>query len=109
MGSQAVLCERVLLEGRPSIKVVCQIARYIEDRQDDLAEREFFWSQARKRLGRMSRLKPRDIWQIETLLAKRIPKAKSEGNIPACGNNLRPSANPIRGPHSPIERVLPRR
>jgi hypothetical protein len=37
-----------------------------------------FWHAARKKLGKLRRLSPRDIWQIEIMLAKRIPKPQQQ-------------------------------
>lgn len=94
---QAILLERTLIEGRPQMPIVGRLARYIEDRQDEPAEREAFWSAAQRKLGKLSRLDQRDRWQIETLLAARIPKPALS---PAA--TVRPSANPVRGPHQPL-------
>jgi hypothetical protein len=71
---EAVLCERVLLEGKPTLRIVCRIARVFEDRIDDASERDRFWHAARHRLGRLRRLSSRDVWQIEGETAKRVPK-----------------------------------
>jgi hypothetical protein len=38
--------------------------------------RDQFWRDASRKLGKLRRLDQRDIGQIETMLAKRIPKAK---------------------------------
>ena len=70
---EAILLERVLLEGKPQLKIVCRIAAIDEDRVDQAAARDLFWHDARARLGRLYRLAPRDVWQIELLLAKRVP------------------------------------
>jgi hypothetical protein len=71
---EAVLCERVLLEGKPTLRIVCRIARVFEDRIDETSERDRFWHAASHRLGRLRRLSGRDIWQIESEIAKRVPK-----------------------------------
>jgi hypothetical protein len=71
---EAILCERVLLEGKPALRIVCRIARVFEDRIDEASERDRFWHAARQRLGRLRRLSPRDVWQIEDEIAKRVPK-----------------------------------
>jgi hypothetical protein len=71
---EAVLLERVLLAGQPQLKIVCRIAAIDEDLIDDPAARDPFWHSARARLGRLSRLQPRDCDEIERLLAKRVPK-----------------------------------
>jgi hypothetical protein len=56
-----------------------------------------FWSAAQRKLGKLRRLSQRDRWQIETLLAARIPKPELTPSA-----SLRPSANPVRGPHQPL-------
>ena len=71
---EAILLERTLIEGRPQMKLVARIAAINEDRAEEISERDYFWSQARKKLGKLRRLDQRDIWQIELLLAKRIEK-----------------------------------
>jgi hypothetical protein len=71
---EAVLCERVLLEGKPTLRIVCRIARVFEDQIDDPAERDRFWHAASHRLGRLRRLSARDVWQIEGEIAKRVSK-----------------------------------
>jgi hypothetical protein len=65
---------RVPLEGKPTLRIVCRIARVIEDRIDEASERDRFWHAAMQRLSRLRRLSPRDVWAIELLLAKRVPK-----------------------------------
>jgi hypothetical protein len=37
---EAILCERVLLEGKPTLRIVCRIARVFEDRIDETSERD---------------------------------------------------------------------
>ena len=71
---EAILCERVLLEGKPTLRIVCRIARVFEDRINEASERDLFWHAARQRLGRLRRLSARDVWQIESEIAKRVPK-----------------------------------
>ena len=71
---EAALCERVLLEGKPTQRIVCRIARAFEEQIDEVSERDRFWHAARHRLGRLRRLSPRDVWQIEREIAKRVPK-----------------------------------
>jgi hypothetical protein len=44
----------------------------IEDRLNDPAERERFWSVARARLGKVHRLSPRDRDEIDGMIAQRI-------------------------------------
>src|SRR5690242_15723248 len=88
---------------RPQLRIVTRLASINEERVNDVSERDFFWSQARKRLGKLRRLSPRDIWQIEVMLGNRIPKpVPGSGEITRC----KPSALPIRGPHQPLQRVL---
>jgi len=70
---EAVLCERVLLEGKPTLRIVCRIARVFEDRIDETSERDRFWHSARARLGRLHRLSSRDRWAIEREIANRVP------------------------------------
>jgi hypothetical protein len=70
---EAILCERVLLGGRPTLKIVCRIARVIEDRIGETSERDRFWYNARMRLGRLHRLSQRDRWAIEREIAKKVP------------------------------------
>jgi hypothetical protein len=71
---EAILCERVLLEGRPQLRIVSRLAGILEDEIDSPANRDQFWHDARRKLGKLRRLSQRDIWQIEIMLAKRIPK-----------------------------------
>jgi hypothetical protein len=71
---EAILWERVLLEGKPTLRIVCRIARVFEEQIDDASERDRFWHAARHRLGRLRRLSPCDVWQIEGEIAKRVPK-----------------------------------
>ena len=98
---EAILLERVLLDGRPQFEIVARLAAIDEDRTDEAAARDLFWRDARRKLGKLRRLSPRDIWQIEILLAQRIPKG-----APAPAVTIRPSANPVTGPHKPTQRVL---
>jgi hypothetical protein len=95
---EAILMERVLLEGRPQMRIVARLAGILEDKIDDLSARDQFWSAAQHKLGKMRRLNHRGIWQIESLLAQRIPKA-----APAkLATKVRPSAHSVRGPHQPV-------
>jgi hypothetical protein len=71
---EAILCERVLLAGKPQLRIVTRLAKYAEDRRNDPGEIDRFWASARHKLGRLRRLSPREIWAIEILLAKRVPK-----------------------------------
>jgi hypothetical protein len=47
-------------------------------RAGELAACDKFWADARARLGRLYRLTDRDLDEIESLLAKRIPKPVPE-------------------------------
>jgi hypothetical protein len=69
----AILLERVLLEGRPALKIVCRVASVIEERLNDPAERDRFWHVAGARLSKLNRLSPRDREEIEGMIAGRIP------------------------------------
>ena len=71
---ECILCERVLLEGRPQLRIVGRLAGLLEDELDNPASRDQFWNDARRKLGKLRRLTQRDILAIETMLAKRIPK-----------------------------------
>jgi len=73
---EAILLERVLLDGRPQLEIVARLAAIDEDRSDEAAARDLFWRDARRKLGKLRRLSPRDIWQVEILLAERVPKPK---------------------------------
>ena len=58
---EAVLTEKVFLGGQPQMKVICRIARIIEDHVDDPPEQERFWhAAARARFGKLHRLDHRD-------------------------------------------------
>jgi hypothetical protein len=99
---EAILCERVLLEGRPALRIVARLAGILEDEIEDLAAREHFWSAAQRKLGKLRRLNQRDLWKIEALIAERIPRAAHTGtNVPV--STIRPSAHPIRDPHQPLQ------
>ena len=71
---ECILCERVLLEGRPQLRIVGRLAGLLEDGLDNPASRDQFWNDARRKLGKLRRLTQRDILAIETMLARRIPK-----------------------------------
>jgi hypothetical protein len=73
---EAILCERVLLEGKPTLRIVCRIARVFEDRIEETSERDRFWHAATHRLGRLRRLSAHDVCQIEGEIARRVPKPK---------------------------------
>jgi hypothetical protein len=71
---EAILLERVLLGRKPAMKIVCKIASIHEDHVNETAARDLFWQNAGRKLGKMRRLAPRDVWQIEGEIAKRMPK-----------------------------------
>jgi hypothetical protein len=71
---EAILCERVLLEGRPQLRIVARLASILEDEIDNPASRDMFWHDARRKLGKLQRLSQSDIWQIEALISARIAK-----------------------------------
>ena len=96
---EAILLERVLLEGSPQLEIVAWLAAIDEDRTDEAAARGLFWRDARRKLGKLRRLSPRDIWQVEILLAKRIPKPQKR--LPP--KTVCASANSITGPHKPLQ------
>ncbi|MGY8668535.1 hypothetical protein Q3C01_40060 [Bradyrhizobium sp. UFLA05-109] len=70
----AILLERVLLDGQAQLKIVCRIASVVEDRLNDPTERDHFWRVARARLGKVHRLTGRDRADIERLLATNVPR-----------------------------------
>jgi hypothetical protein len=59
------LCERILLEGRPTIRLVATLAAIFEYDLDNPAGRDQFWHAARRKLGKLRRLSMRDIPAIE--------------------------------------------
>src|SRR6516162_4435168 len=71
---EAILCERVLLAGRPQLRIVARLASILEDEIDNPASRDMFWHDARRKLGKLQRLSQSDIWQIEALISARIAK-----------------------------------
>ena len=71
---EAILCERVLLEGRPQLRIVGRLAGILEDEIDNPASRDQFWHDARRKLGKLRRLDQRDIWAIESLIGARIAR-----------------------------------
>jgi hypothetical protein len=71
---ECVLCERIILEGRPTIRLVAILAAIFEHDLDNPARRDAFWHAARKKLGKLRRLTMRDIPAIENLIADRVPK-----------------------------------
>jgi hypothetical protein len=98
---EAILCERTLIEGKPALRIIARLASILEDEVDNPASRDKFWHDAGSKLGKLRRLDQRDIRQIETMLAKRIPRA-----VPTPASTVRPSANPVTGPHQPLRQVF---
>jgi hypothetical protein len=96
---EAVLCERLLLEGRPQTRIVGRLAGIVEDEIENPAHRDKFWHDAMRKLGKLRRLTVADIWKIEIMLAKRIAKPMP---VPPQPSTVRPSANPVTGPHQPL-------
>jgi hypothetical protein len=101
---EAILLERVLLDGRPQLEIVARLAAIDEDRTDEAATRDLFWRDARRKLGKL-RLSPRDIWQVEIMLAMRIPKPQSR--MPPQPSTVRPGAKFVTGPHQPRAVIAP--
>jgi hypothetical protein len=94
----AVLLQRALIGRTPALKVAANIARIDQGRVDDVDAQVAFWANARRRLGKLTRLRDRDRNAIEDQIALKIPKPMpSAYALTAC-----PAANPIRGPHSPV-------
>ena len=100
---EAVLLERKLIAGQPRLQLVCRLACIDEDRTEKVDCREKFWADARARLGRLYRLTDRDLDEIEELLARRVAKPTPAATATP---TLRPAANPVTGPHSPIQWAL---
>jgi hypothetical protein len=74
---EATLLERKILDGKPRMQIVCRLATIDEEHvsTDGAVEiREAFWHAAQARLGRLYRLTDRDLDEIETQLAARVPK-----------------------------------
>jgi hypothetical protein len=69
---EAILFERVLLDGRPQQKIVARLAAIDEDCTAEPAARDLFWANAARKLGKLRRLSGTDILGIERELAKRI-------------------------------------
>ncbi|MGY8682470.1 hypothetical protein Q2941_32540 [Bradyrhizobium sp. UFLA05-153] len=99
---ECILLERTLLDGKPQMRIIGRLAAIDEDRVGEAHAQEAFWSQARRKLGKLRRLQPRDIDDIEALLAKRVPRPAPATTAPT----VHPSAHPIRGPHQPLRRAL---
>jgi hypothetical protein len=68
-----VLCERKLDTGRPSTQVICRLGTIPEAKLGDIAAQEAFWHQVSSKLGKMVRFKPRDLDEIEALIAEKVP------------------------------------
>ena len=102
---EAILLERVLLDDSPQLEIVAWLAAIDEDRTDEAAARDLFWREARCKLGKLRRLSPRDIWQVEIMLVKRIPKPQNR--MSPQPSTVRPGANPVIAPHQP--QTLPAR
>jgi len=71
---EAILCERVLLEGCPELRIVGRLAGILEDEIDNPGSRDTFWHDARGKLGKLHRLSQRNIGQIEIMIGARIAK-----------------------------------
>jgi hypothetical protein len=69
---EAILCERALIGGRPTLRSAGRLAGILAD-EIVVASRDQFWHDARRKLGKLHRLTQRDV-SIEIMLAKRIPK-----------------------------------
>jgi len=91
---EAILCERTLIEGKPALRIIARLAGILEDELDNPVSRDKFWCDAGRKLGKLRRLNQRD---IETLIAKKIPKPAATYEP-----TVRPSANPVTGPHAPV-------
>ena len=94
---EATLCERRLIEGKPALRIIARLAGILEEEIDRAIARDQFWRDAKRKLGKLRRLGSRDIAEIESLLAKRIPDVRS---------TVRRSVNPITGPHQPLRQVF---
>jgi hypothetical protein len=73
---EAVLLQRTLIGGRPALKLVRLLGTIGEDElaAGDLAACERFWATARRKLGKLRRLGPRDRDLVEQLLARKVPR-----------------------------------
>jgi hypothetical protein len=71
---ECTLLERVLLEGRPQLRILRRLASILEDEIDSPANLDQFWHDARYKLGKLRRLSQSDRWQIEMLISARIAK-----------------------------------
>jgi hypothetical protein len=101
---EAILLERVLHDGRPQLEIVARLAAIDEGRTDEAAARDLFWRDARRNLGKLRRLSPRDICQVEITLAMRIPKPQSR--MPPQPSTVRQGAKFVTGPHQPLRQAL---
>jgi hypothetical protein len=94
----------MLIEGKPALRIIARLAKILEDELDNPASRDQFWCDACRKLGKLRRLNQRDIEAIETLIAKWIPKLMPD--VPKIGEvSVRPSANPVVGPHQPLRQL----
>ena len=98
---EAILCERTLIEGKPALRIIARLARILEEELENPASCNQFWRDASRKLGKLRRLDQRDIGQIESLLAKKMPKPSA-----IYAPTLAPSANPVNGPHQPLRQML---
>ena len=80
------------IEGRPALRIIARLAGILEDELDNPTSRDKFWCDARRKLGKLRRLNQGDIGQIETMLAKRIPKPAATYTP-----TVRRAANPVTG------------
>jgi hypothetical protein len=95
---EAILLQRILLEGHPQLRIIGWLARIREDELDAPYARDRFWSDAQYKLGKCRRLSPRDRDEIERLLAVRVPRpAAVPAQTPAT-----PGTHSVAGPHSPL-------
>ena len=68
------------------MKVICRIARIIEDHVDDPPEQERFWhAAARARFGKLHRLDHRDRWQIEKRIMGSLIRVQEKMSGLVCG------------------------
>ena len=57
---ECILLERILLGGRPQIRVVARLASIVEDEIESVHGRDEFWRSAGRKLGKLRRLDGRD-------------------------------------------------
>jgi hypothetical protein len=76
-----VLCERRVDSGRPSTQIVCRLGTIAEDKTNDIAAQESFWHQVSSKLGKMVRFKPRDLDEIESLVAQKVPHVLPQASL----------------------------